>query len=125
MSYFLYLRPEEQIARLGSTEQLIRKATGEIGEGDLLAARVDYTEAAWIDLYRDNEAGVKASLEKALRLGDGDGLARPSAPRLNTILLNPDQVMAIARRYYHKDGADSQTESTDQRATVQESPKVR
>ena len=123
MSYFLYLRPEDQIARLGSTEQLIRKATGEIGEGDLLAARVDYTEAAWIDLYRDNEAGDKASLEKALRLGDG--LARPSAPRLNTILLNLDKVMAIARRYYHKDGADSQTESTDQRASVLVSPIVR
>ena len=100
MSYFLYLRPEEQIARLGTTEQLSQKATEEIGRGDLLRARVDYTDAAWVELYRGNKENVKLYLEKALGLEDGNGLARPSAPRLNTLLLNLEKVMSIAQRYY-------------------------
>lgn len=122
MSYFLYLRPDEQIARLGTTEQLIRKATEEIGRGDLLMARVDYTDVAWIELYRGNKAGVKASLERALSIGDGDGLARPSTQRLNVILLNLAKAMVIARRYYHKDGTESVAEPTGQREPVLVSP---
>jgi hypothetical protein len=118
MSYFLYLRPEEQIARLGTTEQLVQRAMEEIERGDLLKARVDYTDAAWIELYRGNKAGVRASLEKALSLGDGDGLARQSAARLNNILVNLDRVISIARRYYHKGGTESAAECADQRVPI-------
>jgi len=118
MSYFLYLRPEEQIARLGTTEQLIQRAMEEIGRGDLLKARVDYTDAAWIELYRGNKTGVRASLEEALSLGDGDGLARQSSARLNAILANLDRVISIARRYYNKEGTESAAESADQRVPI-------
>lgn len=120
LSYFLYLRPEEQIARLVTTEQLIRRATEEVGRGDLLKARVDYTDAAWVELYRSNKENVKLFLEKALSLGDGDGLARPSTPRLNTLLLNLEKVMAIAQRYYNQDNIPKPAAPSDSSGSIAE-----
>lgn len=122
MSYSLYLRPEEQIARLGTTEQLIQKAMEEAGRGDILKARADYADAAWIELYRGNKSNVKALLEKALDLGDGEGLARLSTSRLSTLLLNLEKVMVIARRYYHQDETGAVAQSTEQRVPVLELP---
>ncbi|MDG7007522.1 MAG: hypothetical protein JRN06_04685 [Nitrososphaerota archaeon] len=113
LSWFLYLRPEEQVARLGTPEQLIRKAAEESGRGDLNSARVDYADAAWIELYRGDKSGARASLERALSLGDGNGLASPSAPRLDTILADLDRAMVVARRYYHKDETEPMAESNE------------
>lgn len=118
LSWFLYLRPEAQVARLGTAEQLIRKATEEAGKGDFHSARVDYTDAAWIELYRGDESGARASLERALSLGDGNGLASPSTPRLETVLADLDRAMAVARRYYHKDGTGPAAESDEQGAPM-------
>ena len=120
MSYFLYLRPEEQIVRLGTTERLTQKATEEVGRGDLLSARVDYADAAWVELYRGNKENVKLFLEKALSLGNGDGLARPSAPRLNTLLFNLEKVMSIAQRYYSQNNIPRPAAPSDGSGSITE-----
>jgi hypothetical protein len=102
MSYFLYLRPEEQFARLGTTEQLVQRATEAMGSGDLVRARVDYADAAWIELYKGNKANVKLFLEGALGLHDVDGPGMLSTLRLNTLLLKLEKVISIAQRYYNQ-----------------------
>lgn len=122
MSYFLYLRPEDQIARLGTTEQLIQRAKEEAGRGDLLKARADYVDAAWIEMYKGNKSNVKVFLERASSLGDGDGLARLYNPRLHTLLLNLGEVMAIAKLFYHQDETRVETEPTEPRAPILELP---
>ena len=113
MSYFLYLKPEEQIALIEATELQVQKATEAIERGDRTTAVVDYETAARIELYRGNRENVRMYLEKARDLQDGDG-----RERLSTLLSNLENVMAIAKRYYHHGDAPSSTDGGTSEQTV-------
>ena len=97
MSYFLYLKPEEQIALIGATEVHYWKATEAIERGDRTMAVVDYETAARIELYRGNRENVRVYLKKAQGLQGRDG-----QERLSVLLSNLEKVMTIAKRYYHQ-----------------------
>ena len=104
MSYFLYLKPEEQIARIGAPELQVQTAMEAMERGDRTMAVVDYETAARIELYRGNKENVRMYLEKAQGLQDGDG-----RERLATLLSNLEKVMTIAKRYYRQDDTPSST----------------
>ena len=104
MSYFLYLKPEEQIALIGATDLQTRKAAEAIERGDRTMAVVDYETAARIELYRGNKENVRIYLERAQGLQDGDG-----QERLVVLLSNLEKVMTIAKRYYRQDDTPSST----------------